>query len=142
MRLLTFLFFTALLCPAQSPSRGEVERVYQAVRAATEKHDVAAFEKLLTKDFVFIARSGQTEDRDRFLANQKAGKMLTGINPEIVSIRVFGDSAIVMSRFVLAAKSETTQPTTVLSSHFFVKQDGVWKWASHQATIVTSAAGK
>lgn len=36
MRLLTFLFFTTLLCPAQSPSRGEVERVYQAVRTATE----------------------------------------------------------------------------------------------------------
>jgi hypothetical protein len=142
MRPLTFLFFTALLCPAQSSSRGEVERIYQAVRTATEKHDVAAFEKLLTKDFVFISRNGQTDDRDSFLARQKAGQMLAGINPEIVSIRVYGDSAIVMSRFVLAAKSETAQPTTVLSSHFFVKQDGVWKWASHGATIVTAAAGK
>jgi ketosteroid isomerase-like protein len=128
---LALVALTPLVSVAQNPSTAEIKRVYDAVATATDQHDVAAFERLLTDDFVFIARNGQVFDRKTYLARQQVGQMLAGVKPEITDIRIYGDTALVTSRAVLPTQSG-------ISTDVFVKQNGTWKWASFQATLVVA----
>ena len=64
MRLISLSVLIALAplcCVAQTPrgTGAEVKQAFDNVTAAAEKHDVAAFERLLSDDFVFVARTGR-----------------------------------------------------------------------------------
>jgi hypothetical protein len=69
--------------------------------------------------------------RSQMLERQKAGILTAGSPNEIVSTRVYGDTAIITYR------TKTPANTTIVGTRVLVKQSGVWKWAAvSQGTTV------
>lgn len=119
------------LCLSQDRT-AEVERAYRELRAAINKHDVQAFERLLADDFVFVNRGGGILERKDYLALQKQGSMLTGGKTDILKIRIYGDTAVVTDRY---SDSTSKGPLRIVGTNVLVKQGGIWKWASFQGTL-------
>lgn len=124
------------VCPAQDKT-AEVQQAFREVETATNKHDVAAFERLLVNDFMFVTRTGDIFDRQEYLAREKRGAMLAGGKTEILKIRLYGDTALVTDRY-----TDTTSKGSlnIVATHVFVKEGGAWKWASFQGSRVPDAA--
>lgn len=127
--LLAALAFTSV---AQTKSGAAAEKFFRDVDAAVAQHDGAAFERLLTDDFTFIAVTGDILERKQVLERQKAGVLMGGAANEILTVRSYGDTAIVTYR----TKVPLNGGTTLIGTRVFVKQSGAWKWAFSQGTFV------
>lgn len=117
---------TPILCLAQDRT-AEVGRTFRELRAASNKHDVPALERLLVDNFTFVTRDGHLFSRDEYLKRQKQGMMLAGGKTEILKTRIYGDSAVVIDRYTDTSAKGTL---TIVGTYILVRQDGVWKWAS------------
>ena len=134
MLAVAILAITPLAALAQNQqATADVRKFFQNLDVVMGQHDGAAFEKLLTDDFAFIAINGVISERKEVLELQKAGQLVAGTANEILSVRVHGDSAIVTYK----TKAPLNGGTTIIGTRVFVKQGGAWKWALSQGSVVS-----
>ena len=106
----------------------------RAYRQAMNAGDVVVLEGLITEDFLFIRRTGETWDKKAFLENIKARKLVSDVREKDLKTRIYGDTAI----FTHMDSLKTTDGAIVemIATRVFVKQRGAWKLVSVQDTAL------
>jgi len=127
---LSLLAALPLISAAQTKPGADAETFFRQIDTVLAQKDSAAFEKMLTPDFAFIAITGDILSRAQILERHKAGILTAGSANEIISTRVFGDTAIITYR------TKTANNVTIVGTRVLVKQAGAWKWALSQGTRV------
>ena len=128
-------FALSSVSAAQNQTNTEAERFFRQIDSVIAQHDGAAFERLLTDDFTFVAINGAILDRKEVLERQKGGILLAGAPNEILSIHFHGDTAMVIYR----TKTPLNGGTDLIGTRVFVKKSGAWKWALSQGTMAGGA---
>lgn len=106
------------------------EKMIEALR----KGDLAALEKMLADEFIFIHSTGGIETRGQYLENLKA---TVSRNAESKNFEtkwmVYSDTAIRYSRSTIRYPN-TGAETRLRNIAVYVKTPGGWRWASGQST--------
>ena len=126
--------------PGMTADGAEEQALFQIERQwadAMVKRDVAGVEQYLGKEWTFTA-DGQVTPRSQFLADLKTGTYkFESLAMRDVSMRVFGDVAIVT---MIGDMKGTYKGTDISSSarsiDFFVRRDGQWQAVSTQNTTI------
>lgn len=114
-------------------AQGDVSELNKSIDAAADRGDAAGLRGLLTDDFQFILRSGTLLGKKDYLDSLNTGKMLRGVQHEVVKTRVYGDSVILTLKSSSPGAKQAWYTVRV-----FVRQGGAWKLASAQATAVAA----
>ena len=99
--------------------------------AAYKTCNVPELNKLITGDMQFIHVGGNTQDKAQFVA-AVGGCSLSNLALEVSKVRLYGDTAIIQGTQTHTGKNGTSG--TLIVSQVYVKQNGAWKFASHQST--------
>jgi uncharacterized protein (TIGR02246 family) len=126
--------------PGMTADGAEEQALFQIEREwadAMVKRDTANVEKYIGKEWMFTY-DGQVTPRAQFLADLKSGAYkFESLVMRDVSVRVFGDVAIVT---MIGDMKGTYKGTDISSSargtDFFVKRDGRWQCVSTQNTTI------
>lgn len=126
---------SAFFAHAQSDSREAVIRqVDELRRSILEKQDHAAFQRLVTPDFVFVHSTGNMDDARKFLEYRERLIIEKRWEEEPPAYRVLGDT-VVRTGFsgnrVAGRGDDLYRGVDV-----YVRQGGLWRWALHQTTRV------
>jgi ketosteroid isomerase-like protein len=137
---------TARTVTAQSQNKNleqEFMRLQRAQDDAEGKKDVAALDRLLNDDFVFIAANGSISDKKKFLADVKAEDQPSSapqpnLTYEDFRVRVYGKTAIVNYVLLLAGKDKDGKDyaNRFRMSVLWVKQRKDWRMSNFHATRV------
>ena len=111
---------------------------------AIESHDPMRLDRILARDYVLTTPDGQLIDKPHLLENfrspPKAAPVIEEIETLELAIKLYGDTAIVTSRFTLKGRSDgKTFVTPFRHTDIFVKQTGRWQCVSRQATRIVAA---
>lgn len=122
--------------PAQelSPAEEAVFEAYRVAQVALARADAASLSKYLTDDWYITIPTGQVRDKRSVIAS-----LVPHIPPRIqdeIRIRMYDDVAIVTHRTV--STEGTAHRTTFVS----IKQDGHWKQAANQQTIIAPVVSR
>lgn len=133
------LLLSLLLVAAAGFAAGDEDAVRSAEKAwaaAVMANDAKALDALLAPGMIYTHSSGVVETREEY-----AGKIAQhfydykGIDEDSVVVRVYGDSAMLHSKARLCGTSGNNPfDVNVIMLHMWVKHDGKWKLAAHQAT--------
>jgi len=102
--------------------------------------DVAsAHERFWADDLVYTSSDGTRTDKAEILAGLQDGAEDTGPGPrysgEDVDIRLYGTTAVVAFRLVIAPPEGSGEPVRYnLNTGTFLKRDGVWRAVAWQST--------
>jgi uncharacterized protein (TIGR02246 family) len=115
-----------------------VRQVLNELAAALGKNDAAALERIYADGYVFVGDNGMTMTKTERIAAFKSGELkYESISHEVVGIRFFGDTAVVMTRFT----SNFAPGSKIASGKFFttstfVKIKGRWQLvAAHNTRL-------
>ena len=97
--------------------------------------NVPEMNKIVTEDMQFIHVGGMTQDRTTFV-NGVGQCSLADLNVEVTKVRMYGDAAVIMGKFNY--KTKQGPAGMLIISEVFVKQNGAWRFASHQSTAPAS----
>ena len=103
--------------------------VIHAWDRAMVTNDAVAIGRFMAEDWVIVGSDGASSDKARFLGLVKSGALTHDVmTSEDLSVRIYGDTAVVTSRGVSGGKYQG-QPfrETERVSCVFVKQEGDWK---------------
>jgi len=131
---------------AQSPSADE-----QAVRAADNagavavlKRDIPAMEKLWSEQFMVNApNNAVTPNRAAVIELVKRGVIsYTSFEQQIESVRIYGDTAVVMGSETVRPLSGPLAGQTVQRryTNIWRKEDGTWRAIARHANVIPQAA--
>ena len=110
---------------------GQADKAY---RRAMNAGDDIALERLTTKDFLFIRRTGEIWDKPSFLRYFKGRKV--DVEEKDLKTRIYGDTAILTHiDFIKTAEGAMVE---MIATRVFVKQRGSWKLASVQDTALAA----
>ncbi len=118
-----------------SPAEQEVMRAIDQINAAFQQRDVKAYESLTTPDFIRVTSQGRVFGRSEWLKSTVAapGAARTGAKYDQVSVRVYGNGAVVTYRSVPG--NTGAQPGVVsYLTRIMEKQGTQWKMALAQST--------
>lgn len=103
------------------------------------KNDADAIGRFLADDWVIVDPDGSIIDRSRFLAVIESGALTHEMmDSDDVSVRIYGDTAIVMGLTKSKGKFMGQDFTTrERATDIFVKQHGRWECVFSQLTRVT-----
>jgi ketosteroid isomerase-like protein len=107
--------------------------------AALVAGDGPALRALLTEDFLIVdvLRGGVT-GRDDFLAAQDTGDLVfVSIEPAEVTIRTYGDTAVVVGRTAMRGRLQGAEFTAASRYTHVYRNDGAWRLASAQGTPIS-----
>lgn len=117
---------------AWADTQQDVVALAQRFIDAQKTCNVAELNKIVADDMQFIHVGGNTQDRSAFVAGV-GGCALSNLTLDVTKVRVYGDAtAIVQGTQVHTLKNGTSG--TLIVSQVYVKQNGAWKFASHQST--------
>ena len=140
-----FLFIAVSFTDAQTTKSTELEQQFIALQRAEEdaedKRDIAALDRILADEFIFIAGNGSIYDKKKFLDEIKAhtepapAQTLTYEN---FKVRRYGKTAAVNYLLVVSGKDKDGKDTLsrYRMSSVWVKQKGNWRLANIHATRV------
>jgi uncharacterized protein (TIGR02246 family) len=94
--------------------------------------DVAALERIYTEDYTVIDGEGRTRTKADDIRALRAGDTKYELSRyEVTSVRLFGESAILVGRGeVKGTRGESSFHTTYVSTNVYVRVDGTWKIAA------------
>ena len=128
-----------LLVAAAGFAAGDEDAVRSAEKAwaaAVIAGDARALDAILAPGMIYTHASGVVETREEY-AGKIAKRVYNykGIDEDSVVVRVYGDSAMLHAKARLRGTNENGPfDVSVIMLHMWVKQDGKWKLAAHQAT--------
>jgi ketosteroid isomerase-like protein len=112
----------------------EQERKY---RDAVMKQDVAALGRILADDFVATSSRGEIRDKAKEIDDIKPSPdyKMEAFNLDDMSVRIFGDTAIVTGRSTLQVAFRGNSSTSVFRyTRVYVKRNGRWQAVAQQLT--------
>ena len=97
------------------------------------------YEKLLASDFTRISADGKFADKKSVLSEFREGpRKIIVMEPEELSVRIYGDSAIMQGRLTTSVRDAGHVNTRKERfTEVFVKQDGQWLLVSEQETSIS-----
>lgn len=121
-----------------SPAEREIMQAIEQINAAFQARDVKAYEALTTADFVRVTSAGRVLGRAEWLKTVVAAPGAARVAGKFdqVSVRVYGNGAIVTYRGVPAAAGGVTNYLTRIME----KQGTQWKMALTQSTDLKAPA--
>jgi uncharacterized protein (TIGR02246 family) len=120
---------------ATSATDKQVLDVNKALVAAVLKQDAVALQNLMADDLLYVHGDGQLRGKKAFI--EELGKHLTykGIELSDESVRVNGNLAVVSAKAAFLVFEHGGDAQTVAQiTRVFVKNNGKWQLALHQAT--------
>ena len=146
--ILTIAFLiTATLVTAQSQNKNieqEFMRLQRAEDEAETKKDVAALDRLLNDDFIYVAANGSISDKKKFLEGVKGdnepASPQENLTYEDFKVRVYGKTAIVNYVLFVSGKDKDGKDFAYRwrMSVVWVKQERDWRISNFHATRVRS----
>lgn len=144
-RLLLSLIAAVTLLGVALPSRADDRSDLLALEArwnqALVDQDISTLETILADDFVFVAPDGSVTGREALLGFVR-NRTVT-VDPfvtEEVSVRTYGDTAVVIGRFTQTIRrGEQHQTTTYRYTDVYVRDAGAWRAVSAQSAIIPAA---
>jgi ketosteroid isomerase-like protein len=146
--ILTIAFLiTATLVTAQSQNKNieqEFMRLQRAEDGAETKKDVAALDRLLNDDFIYVAANGSISDKKKFLEGVKGdnepASPQENLTYEDFKVRVYGKTAIVNYVLFVSGKDKDGKDFAYRwrMSVVWVKQERDWRISNFHATRVRS----
>ncbi|MDM7924174.1 MAG: nuclear transport factor 2 family protein [Pyrinomonadaceae bacterium] len=134
---------------AQSNSKNEtaIKAVIAAMAKAQTEFDAKALDSIFTADFIEISPVGEFDPRAKVLsfytseAKAKSGVVEVSIEPIYRSIRVYGDTAVVIAEFVYSTSRDGKEMPArkMMMTAVGRKESGKWKLASVQYTGIRPA---
>ncbi len=135
---LAILIFSAISISAQSKAEQEIRQFFSEVDAMIVKDDVAAMEKYTADDLIFIGTGGRKWTKAEQIENIKKGTWnFASVKRDIESIRVTGDTAIVVSHIQFTGKNKQSGSTfngSYRNTSVLAKRSGKWTTISTQST--------
>jgi uncharacterized protein (TIGR02246 family) len=117
---------------ASADTQQDIVALAQRFIAAQKTCNTAELNTIVADDMQFIHVGGMTQDKAAFVAGI-GGCMFSNLTLDVTRVRVYGDStAIVQGTQVHSLKNGAGG--TLIVSQVYVKQNGAWKFASHQST--------
>jgi ketosteroid isomerase-like protein len=131
----------ALGAEATTPAEQTVMGVTQATCDAFRNHDVAALERLLSKDFTLIGSDASVQPRSQAFDEVRAGDpAYDEFRNHDMTARVYGDVAVVQGITSLAGQSGGHAfALDVRFTDVLVKRDGRWQIVTSHATRIAPA---
>lgn len=144
--ILTIALLTIATIAAQSQNKNieqEFMRLQRAEDEAEAKKDVAALDRLLNDDFIFVAANGSITDKKKFLDEVKADAepaSQQNLTYEDFKVRVYGKTAIVNYVLLVSGKDKDGKDTAsrYRMSVVWVKPQRDWRISNFHATRVRS----
>ena len=97
--------------------------------------DIDKYSGYLTDDYVRVAANGTVSTKQQVLDGFRKSKMQGTMNPHDLSVRIYGNTAIMLGILDIESKSgETITRRTSIINKVFIKKDGKWYLASMQGT--------
>ncbi len=142
------LLIAATTVTAQSKNKNieqEFMRLHRAEEEAESKKDVAALDRLLNEDFIFVAANGSISDKKRFLDEIKGNDEPSSAPQENLTYedfkaRVYGKTAIVNYVLLVSGKDKDGKDyaNRYRMSVVWVKQKRDWQISNFHVTRVRS----
>jgi ketosteroid isomerase-like protein len=112
--------------------RAILEQLNRDYVASVQHADVRRFDEILAEDFYCSNPDGSLVDRAEFLRQTARGVTISGLEPQDVLIRLFGDVAIIH-----ACTSYKTADGEMKSGRYtdvWARQNGIWLAISAHVT--------
>ncbi len=127
--------------PALADDRSDLLALEARWNQALVDQDIPTLETILADDFVFVAPDGSITGREALLSFV-ANRTVT-VDPfvtEEVSVRAYGDTAVVVGRFTQTIRRGDEHRTiTYRYTDVYVRQAGAWRAVSAQSAIIPDA---
>jgi len=135
MKLLLLILFAASLAFADD-AVDQVKKADHQWAEATLHRDAAALNKILADDLKYVHGNASIQNKKEFIDSLKSGDLLYHtIDYQELDVRVFGDSAVLMSKLALSINmNKQEQKFGVRFLRVYVKRNGAWQLWAHQAT--------
>jgi ketosteroid isomerase-like protein len=135
MKLLLVLLFSACFALAEDAA-DQVRTMDRQWADATLHRDETALNRILADDLKYVHGNASVQNKKEFIDSLKSGDLVYHtIEFQEVDVRVFGDTAIVMSKPRLSiTMGGQDQKFEVRFLRVYVKRKGVWQLLAHQAT--------
>jgi ketosteroid isomerase-like protein len=126
----------SLCLGANAAVQDEAIQAEKAWAAAVTKRDFAALDKLLADELIYTHSSAVVEDKKVYFGRLKSGvQKYDVLEHGPITAKVYGDTAILHYRIRMRGVSDGAPfDTRAVVTHVWVKQNGAWKLAAHQAT--------
>jgi hypothetical protein len=139
--LLTVLGLLAVgASPAPPPAAGELTKLLREFLDGASRNDAAVHDRFWSEDLVYTGSSGKRRGKPELMndvrtaPSPKPGSS-TVYSAEDVSIRQYGDTAVVAFRLVGTTTAEgKTEVAHYLNTGTFVRRAGRWQAVAWQAT--------
>ena len=119
-------------------SEEELKRVAVEWDRAMVENDAEAIGRYMADDWTIIGPDGSVSDKARFLGLVKSGLLTHDVmESHDVSVRVYGDAAVVIARGVSGGTFQD-QPFYLVerSSSVFVRHEGRWRCVSTHLSLI------
>lgn len=101
------------------------------------KRDPSFAQKNTTDDFMFVGPDGNVANKAEYVKAITGDTTFTAFKITSLKVRTYGDTAVVIGLATISAETKGENESGDYSfTDVFVKQNGVWKAASGQATQV------
>lgn len=145
-RIVPITLLLALLCgPAQaSDDAAQLTRLLNEFLAGASVNDAEAHQRFWADDLVYTSSGGERFGKQEILDGLRAEGAETA-EPAVVysaadiSIRLYGDMAVVAFRLLGTAQGEPAEVAQYLNTGTFQKREGEWRAVAWQATKVPQA---
>ncbi|HUQ90556.1 MAG TPA: nuclear transport factor 2 family protein [Bryobacteraceae bacterium] len=136
-RHLMLLLAASCLALAATPEE-EIRAAEKKWADAVVARDYAALDKIYTPALIYAHSTGAIENRQKYMDRLKSGaQKYDGITQESIQIVPYGDS-VVSHTILRMTGSNASGPfnNRVMAMHLWVKQNGAWRLAAHQTTLL------
>ena len=126
--------------------RPELKRLEMSWRDAVVARDAAAIDRILADAYVLTTPEGRLVPKAQILRAFRSPPdpsfEIKGVDLDEMTIRVFGEVALVSSRFTLKVHAEGRAiETPFRHTDAFVKRQGAWRCEARQATRIRQSYG-
>ncbi|MCM3879651.1 MAG: nuclear transport factor 2 family protein [Vicinamibacterales bacterium] len=122
--------------PSEKTAEQELRQVERDRFAAMVKRDAAVIDKLLAPELIYTHGDGRVIDKATFIAELKSGDFqYVTIEPTDVSVRVFGDAAVVTGGAGMHVINKgVPAQIKIRYTNTQVRRSGSWQMVAWQAT--------
>jgi ketosteroid isomerase-like protein len=127
-----------------TPSRAEqaVRQTFDELVSSYAKNDAAVPTRIYAEDFTMTNPFGEVMTKEQRIGQIKpGGVMFDSYSVDDVSVRIYGDTAVVTNRATLAGKrGDQTLAGQYRITQVFVKKGGNWQLVAAQSTPIVEQA--
>lgn len=123
---------------ADTTSQDQIRKLEFLLAGLIEKGDADSYSSYLTDDYVRISANGEVSTKEEVLLSMRSASPGNfKMNPQDLTVRVYGNTAILNARLDLETKKDdvVTRRSSLITK-VFIKRDGNWYLSSLQGTAI------